>query len=598
MHNLYVQKDKIFRKHVLQYSKTLNHGFGVADYHEANLKEFKKSPHHARFTSEAGEQFSSYFSDNVTPLAHHLTDTLHLLICCMTACMQLLIIAAQRVEDVIPGLGIHALCHALRVSGFYLLAKAIDDSATLKLGEKLKTLVSAESGQISETMTFDKATVIEFKKYLFKTSGGATADRIEELFNELVNANYPDLVEKKLKISQCKTKTLQLSELKNLLDKLSDEQIIKLINCEESQFIDRSLFVRKVHKFEVASSSNIDVDSVLKDMNFQLPGREARRMLNGGFLNTLQHLNLFAVMATLKNREKMEEYILKISKLNKKSEQAHMAVKAVIKNLSDIKDPSQQFKLDLDDDSVENICSTVTSSLDALQQHDIDISDIEAEIATTSHDLVLLYSGTSGIEKDDVLLKCENIFEKLKALLDPIVQPSTDPIVEQIHHLNKHDDRARELYEAISNSNLNIKFGDHSEYFHCLCSSDHLARECMFVLGNWGIHLSEINCETNEHLNKILKGILVRLQGFAHIKLGKYIYDGQVDDSILNHLGYVIHEHLIKFYHNFDTVLPRKAVTHCGLCDGLNHNAAGCPKSCPYCGKGYYKGHRAKNCAP
>lgn len=596
MHKLFVQKDKVFRKYIAEYSKTINHGVGVSDYHEADMKEFKKSPHHARFIAEAGDLFSSYYSDRITPLSHHLTDTLHLLICCMTACMQLLIVAAQRVEDVIPGLGIHALCHGLRVSGFYLLAKAIESNAMLKLGDKLKTLVSAESGKISETMTFDKATVIEFKKYLFKTSGGAPAERISELFNDMVKKNTSTVAEAKVKISNCNTKALQLGQIKEYLEKLSDENILDLIKSEENQMIDRALFVRRVQKFEVASSSCIDIDITFKDMNFQLPGREARRMLNGGFMNTLQHLNLFAVMATLQNREKMDDHISKIAKLNKKTEQAHMAVKNVIKTLSDIKDPDQSFKNDLEDDSVENICSMVTASLEVLQQHDLDISGIEAEILNTSHDMVLLYSGKSGIEKDPVILQCEDIFEKLKAVLDPIVQPSTAPIKEQLLHLKKHDERARELFQTITNSNLNVKFGDHSEYFHNLCSSHHLARECIYTLENWGIHLADLNCETNEHLNKVLKGLLVHLQGFAHLKLGQYTCDGERDDSILNHLGFVIHEHLVKFYHNFDTLLPRKKPTHCGICDGINHNAAGCPKTCVYCGKGYFRGHRAREC--
>ena len=104
------------------------------------------------------------------------------------------------------------------------------------------------------------------------------------------------------------------------------------------------------------------------------------------------------------------------------------------------------------------------------------------------------------------------------------------------------------------------------------------------------------NFETTEHCNKVLKGILVRLQGFANRCISKYRHHEFTSSTVLNHLGFVIQEHLIQFYHNFDTVVPRKKPTHCGLCDGMDHNARSCSMQCPICEKGYYVGHTKAKC--
>ena len=41
----------------------------------------------------------------------------------------------------------------------------------------------------------------------------------------------------------------------------------------------------------------------------------------------------------------------------------------------------------------------------------------------TSKDMLMLHFGTNGIQKDELILKVESIFENLKAVLDPIIQP-------------------------------------------------------------------------------------------------------------------------------------------------------------------------------
>ena len=204
----------------------------------------------------------------------------------------------------------------------------------------------------------------------------------------------------------------------------------------------------------------------------------------------------------------------------------------------------QDTKVGAEDDfesfSVENVCSDVISSLDALEQYEVDISAVRDDIIKASYDAVLLYSGNSDIQLDPVAAAIETVFVKLKALMLPIVFALFDDVPEMIAALKDHGKRAQEFKEALENSNLNIDFGEHSEYMHLLTTLNHAEQDCRWLLETYGAHLSEVNCETNEHVNKVLKGILVRLQGFANRPVGNH--GTSEDNKILNHFGFVLQE--------------------------------------------------------
>ena len=105
--------------------------------------------------------------------------------------------------------------------------------------------------------------------------------------------------------------------------------------------------------------------------------------------------------------------------------------------------------------------------------------------------------------------------------------------------LDGHDECAKEFMESLNNIE---NYGELSEYLHFVTALHHAEKECRFLLEKLGAHLSEFNCETNEHLNKILKGILVRLQGFANRPVGTH--GTTEDNAILNHFGFVLQEHI------------------------------------------------------
>ena len=67
-------------------------------------------------------------------------------------------------------------------------------------------------------------------------------------------------------------------------------------------------------------------------------------------------------------------------------------------------------KMDLDDRTIENMCSDMAASMEAVERHEVEISAYQANIRTTSHDMSLLYSGSWDIEVGPLLLKLQHIF--------------------------------------------------------------------------------------------------------------------------------------------------------------------------------------------
>ena len=185
----------------------MNFGIGI-EYHKVDLKEFQKSPNWVKFVKEAGDAFGSYFCDRTTPVSHHFLDTLHLLITTMNVAAHMLVLAAQRVETVVEGFGIHALCHGLKCSGFEILAKNILSDANLKIGDKLKTFIAAECGKITDTISFDKASVLEFRKFIANKASG---NRVKELFFEVCGMDCTPL-QQKLIMSQAPNKGSEIQK--------------------------------------------------------------------------------------------------------------------------------------------------------------------------------------------------------------------------------------------------------------------------------------------------------------------------------------------------------------------------------------------------
>ena len=266
-------------------------------------------------------------------------------------------------------------------------------------------------------------------------------------------------VDAKVLQAQCTTKAKQLEQINLLMEDMPTDEILPLITWEEQKMIDRLLFaiVRMVNKVDVASGSSVDVPALVSSSKVKFPGCEARTFLfEGGFESGLQVMNLIAINAKVQNRELLNSHLKIISKLEKKNEHVERAIKDTVQKLAELRDPStevvnkyaskiklqQDTKVGAEDDfesfSVENVCSDVISSLDALEQYEVDISAVRDDIIKASYDAVLLYSGNSDIQLDPVAAAIETVFVKLKALMLPIVFALFDDVPEMIAVLKHH----------------------------------------------------------------------------------------------------------------------------------------------------------------
>ena len=84
-------------------------------------------------------------------------------------------------------------------------------------------------------------------------------------------------------------------------------------------------------------------------------------------------------------------------KLHCKTEEVDNAVKEVLSKLSSCCD--ELGKMDLDDSTIENMCSDMAASMEAVERHEVEISVHQSNIVATSHGMLmlLLYSGSSDI---------------------------------------------------------------------------------------------------------------------------------------------------------------------------------------------------------
>ena len=95
-------------------------------------------------------------------------------------------------------------------------------------------------------------------------------------------------------------------------------------------------------------------------------------------------------------------------KLHRKTEEADNAVNEVLSELSSCCD--ELGKMDLDASTIENMGSEMAASMETVERHEVEISAYQANIRTTSHDMLLLYSGSRDIEVGPLFLKLQHIF--------------------------------------------------------------------------------------------------------------------------------------------------------------------------------------------
>ena len=218
-------------------------------------------------------------------------------------------------------------------------------------------------------------------------------------------------------------------------------------------------------------------------------------------------------------------------------------------------------------------------------------------IVALAQDALQLYRGTGNFEVDSVMSKIMDVFLAFKELVLPIIRPASHNVDELINEMGGHAERVRKFVSKAKAANLNINLGDHSDYMHWLCAPEHADAECIYVLQRTGLHLSDLNAQTAESNHKILRAMLVRLQGFTNRAMGSTGGSDLKDEPVFNKMSFAMHEALVRVLHYFETLTPKQKPTVCGICNNEGHNQKSCKQTCSKCGSSYYLGHDKKTCS-
>ena len=184
----YATADNIFRNHMEKFRESMPSYERPDSIHGIELKLFEDSQFFADYLAELKEQFPNshlkfkgWTSDKITCMRDRVLDSLHAYMKYGEIVMELFKVAAERVELLHPGLGLHCLAMSLRFAGLTKVANNIKEEGVRQYSTKLKTFVSVQDRAVT-TMSSEEAMAREFVAYV---ENDAKKARVEELCRQL-----------------------------------------------------------------------------------------------------------------------------------------------------------------------------------------------------------------------------------------------------------------------------------------------------------------------------------------------------------------------------------------------------------------------------
>ena len=142
--------------------------------HGIDIKLFQDSKLYDAYVKELKTKFpNSYFKfkgwtadkTTSTPMSGRILDTLHTCMKWGEIVMELFKVAAERVELLHPGLGLHCLATSLRFAGLTKVANNIKEEGVRQYSGSLQTFVTVQDRAMN-TMSTEEAMVAEFVEYV------------------------------------------------------------------------------------------------------------------------------------------------------------------------------------------------------------------------------------------------------------------------------------------------------------------------------------------------------------------------------------------------------------------------------------------------
>ena len=201
------------------------------------------------------------------------------------------------------------------------------------------------------------------------------------------------------------------------------------------------------------------------------------------------------------------------------------------------------------------------------------------EMIEVGEELIDLYqTNGSNLEQDPLTEQLLHILDCLKKVMLPILKPAfegPDGIESMATDIALHfDSRVQALKSALEACPL-AQSAHKSDYMHWLVC--HAKQQCLFMLQKPKRHISEFNCQTTEHFNKILKRLVERLHGFTRKGVGKTKNNQQGEVDLYNKFGFVMRECIIRLLHFPGTIVKQcPKQTKCTKCRIPGHNRKSC----------------------
>ena len=570
----YINADKIYTKHMEAYRQSIPSYERPCSIFGIHNQCFQESAFYPQFEAEmrktfgkSFEKFEGWTSDQATPLFHHVTDTLHAQMKFGNIAMDLAKLGAQRVELRHPGLGLHALQTALRFCGLGSCSTAVKEEATKQYGNKLETFISAGTHPCS-VVTTEKALADEFRKWI--EGGAVPRSRLEELHKHFDSSSHN--IKKKVKTS-AKEITAQILAI---LRDTPNTSVLKAMSSKEHEKFSRKISHLKVNKLNISNDKKVataELKQFFDAANLKLKGGDAAILLAGGGAETMfHHLDVLCVNFKLKNREAIDAKLQHLHRIETQCIEAERSLQKLmgrIAEFQEIQPGSAESKMEV---SETEFGAELTSMFEDVAKYTDEAEQHRDSIVALAQDALQLYRGTGNFEVDSVMSKIMDVFLAFKELVLPIIRPASHNVDELINEMGGHAERVRKFVSKAKAANLNINLGDHSDYMHWLCAPEHADAECIYVLQRTGLHLSDLNAQTAESNHKILRAMLVRLQGFTNRAMGSTGGSDLKDEPVFNKMSFAMHEALVRVLHYFETLTPKQKPTVCGICNNEGHS--------------------------
>ena len=273
---------------------------------------------------EGNAQYKGELCDEVTPIEQYIADSLHVGLRTGDFAQSIVMLQAQRVENLYRGTGIHAYHAAACCTGFKHFGEKMKAYCKGELKAKVRTLNALTAPQASNSkdagiaMSFSAEFVHEFKAMLSKPS--VTKARLQEIL-QLARKFSTDLVKgpkNKKSTVPSTSKTDLVKAICMELDKILDNDVVMkhIVSSEEKSKIDCALQLR-LYDEVVVEGSLLELATIFEKAGCKINGRDAEKLIiQSAAKKQVQQLSIHFINKHLKVNDASRKLISQLAELS------------------------------------------------------------------------------------------------------------------------------------------------------------------------------------------------------------------------------------------------------------------------------------------